>query len=179
MLRRTELADGLVLEQKTSPLGVLLVVFESRPDALPQVAALALRSGNGILLKGGKEAAHSNRALHQVVAAVLQQSGLDPAVVSLVEGRESVASLLALHDVIDLVIPRGSGALVKHIQENTRIPVLGHADGVCHVYVDEHVDLDLAVKVVVDAKTDYPAACNAMETLLLHGALVPDGRAAR
>lgn len=167
LVRSTELASGLVLEQRTSPIGVLMVIFESRPDALPQVAALALRSGNGLLLKGGKEAVHSNRALHRIVTEALAPE-VDPAVIGLVETREAIADLLALDHVIDLVIPRGSAAMVRHIQENTRIPVLGHADGICHVFVDADADVDMACRIAVDSKTDYPAACNAMETLLLH-----------
>ncbi len=166
-LRQTELADGLNLRQVTSPLGVLLVIFESRPDALPQVAALALRSGNGLILKGGKEAARTNRALHEVITGALRPD-VPSAVIGLVETREEVGDLLALDDVIDLVIPRGSNAMVRHIQANTQIPVLGHADGICHVYVDAAADLDMARDIVLDAKTDYPAACNAMETLLVH-----------
>ena len=168
-LRSTELAEGLVLEQVSAPIGVLLVIFESRPDVLPQVAALAVKSGNGLLLKGGSEALHSNRCLHRVVVEALD---LGP-VVGLVESRSEIADLLALDGLIDLVIPRGSNALVRHIQENTRIPVLGHADGVCHVYVDAAADLEKALTVVLDAKCDYPSACNAMETLLVHEGLDP------
>ncbi len=169
VLRRTELAEGLVLEQRTSPLGVLLVIFESRPDALPQIASLALRSGNGLLLKGGSEAAHSNAALADLIRRAIAPLPADA--VTLVETRTDVAELLALDDVVDLVIPRGSNAMVRRIQDSTRIPVLGHADGVCHVFVDAAADLGAAERVVVDSKTDYPAACNAMETLLLHRAL--------
>jgi delta-1-pyrroline-5-carboxylate synthetase len=166
VLKRTEVAEGLQLVQHTVPLGVLLVIFEARPDALPQIAALALRAGNGVLLKGGAEAVHSCRALHQVLCEAV--APLPSEIIGLVEGRASVAELLALDDVIDLVIPRGSAALVRHIQENTRIPVLGHADGVCHVFVDAAADPDKARRIVLDSKTDYPAACNAMETLLVH-----------
>lgn len=166
VLRRTELADGLVLRQETAALGVLLVIFESRPDALPQIAALALRSGNGLVLKGGREATRSNRALHQVITAAL--APLPPEVIALVETREDVADLLQLDDVLDLVIPRGSSAMVRSIMDRTRIPVLGHADGICHVYLDAGADLERALPVVVDSKVDYPAACNAMETLLVH-----------
>jgi delta-1-pyrroline-5-carboxylate synthetase len=166
-LQRRELGPDLFLTKVTAPIGVLLVIFESRPDALPQVAALALRSGNGLLLKGGREAAHSNRALHAVITDALAPD-VPAAAVSLVETREQISDLLALDDVIDLVIPRGSGAMVRHIQQNTRIPVLGHAEGVCHVFVDRVADPQKAVDIVVDSKTDYPAACNAMETLLLH-----------
>lgn len=175
VLRHTELAEGLVLRQETAAIGVLLVIFEARPSALPQIAGLALRSGNGLLLKGGSEAQRSNRALHAVLTEAM--APLPAAALALVETREAVADLLALHDVIDLVVPRGSNALVRHIQANTRIPVLGHADGICHVYVDEAADPDRARAIVLDSKTDYPAACNAMETLLVHRAL-RDGLAA-
>ncbi len=178
VLRRTELADGLVLRQETSPIGVLLVIFESRPDALPQIASLALRSGNGLLLKGGKEAARSNRALHGVIVDALAPDVPRDAIV-LLETREAVSSLLALDDVIDLVVPRGSSDLVRSIKESTRIPVLGHADGICHVYVDAAADPAMAEAIVIDSKTDYPAACNAMETLLLHASLVESGLARR
>lgn len=170
LLEARELADGLVLEKRTSPLGVLLVIFEARPDALPQIAGLALASGNGLVLKGGREASRSNVALHRVIQDALSPE-VDPAVVALVQTRDEVADLLALDDVIDLVIPRGSNALVRHVQDNTRIPVLGHADGVCHVVVDASADPDTAERIVVDSKTDYPAACNAMETLLVHRSL--------
>lgn len=178
VLRRTELADGLTLRQETSPIGVLLVIFESRPDALPQIASLSLRSGNGLLLKGGKEAARSNRALHRVIVEALAPE-VPADVIALVETREEVSSLLALDDVIDLVVPRGSSDLVRYIKESTRIPVLGHADGICHVYVDAKADVAMAEAIVLDSKTDYPAACNAMETLLLHEALVANGVARR
>ena len=176
VLSRTELADGLILRQETAALGVLLVIFESRPDALPQIASLAVRSGNGLVLKGGKEALRSNRILHEVFTSALLPE-VPAEVVALVETREDIADLLALDDVIDLVIPRGSNALVRHIQSSTRIPVLGHADGVCHIFVDTTVDLQAALPVLLDAKLDYPAACNAVETVLLHEGLVDDGRA--
>lgn len=169
-LRHTRLGAGLTLEQVTSPIGALLVIFESRPDALPQIAALALRSGNAVLLKGGREATHSNRVLAELIGEALAPD-VPPEVVSLVEGRAAVAELLGLDDVLDLVIPRGSSALVKHIKAHTRIPVLGHAEGVCHVYLAAHADPNMAEDIVVDAKTDYPAACNAMETLLIDRAV--------
>lgn len=165
-----ELAPGLTLRQETAPLGVLLVIFESRPDALPQIAALALRSGNGLVLKGGKEARHSNVALHRVITEALAPD-IPAGTIGLVQSREDIAALLVLDDVIDLVIPRGSNALVRHIQANTRIPVLGHADGICHVYVHASASADIAQRIVLDAKLDYPAACNAMETLLVDEAV--------
>lgn len=168
-LTRTRLASGLELTKVSSPLGVLLVIFESRPDALPQIASLCVKAGDGLILKGGKEAARSCAALHAVVEAACV--AVDPelaGLVAMVTSRGAVDDLLSLHDVIDLVIPRGSNALVAHITQHTRIPVLGHADGVCHVFVHESADAAKATAVVLDAKTDYPAACNAMETLLLH-----------
>jgi len=174
----TELARGLTLTKVTAPLGVVLVIFESRPDALPQIACLALRSGNGLLLKGGKEAARTNAKLREVIADEFAAFGIPKECVCLIEGREAVADLLKLDDVIDLVIPRGSNALVTYIQNNTKIPVLGHADGVVHMYVDADADLDMASKLAIDSKTDYPAACNALETLLIHDSLVAAGGAA-
>jgi delta-1-pyrroline-5-carboxylate synthetase len=172
VLAARELAEGLVLRQVSSPIGVLLVIFESRPDVLPQVAALALKSGNGLVLKGGKEATRSNRVLHRVLREAI--APLPASCVELVETRTQIAELLELDELIDLVIPRGSNSLVRHIQGSTRIPVLGHADGVCHVYVDAAADLEQAIPLVVDSKCDYPAACNAMETLLVHRDVDPE-----
>lgn len=169
---KRELADGLLLSQITVPIGVLMIIFESRPDSMPQISALALASGNGLLLKGGKEAANSNEAIHKVIGDAIEKGSggkITRDIISLVTSRGQVADMLKLDDVVDLVIPRGSNALVSYIKANTRIPVLGHADGVCHVYVDKSAtDSSLVSKLVVDAKTDYPSACNAMETLLLH-----------
>ena len=156
-LSKMEIAPDLILEQVTAPLGVLLIIFESRPDALPQIASLAIRSGNGLLLKGGKEAARTNAALHQVIVGCMPRFGVAKDAIVLVEGREAVADILKLNDVVDLVIPRGSNDLVSYIQNNTKIPVLGHADGVCHVYVDADADLAMACKLAVDSKVDYPA----------------------
>ncbi|KAI9154505.1 hypothetical protein LWI28_027257 [Acer negundo] len=175
ILRRTELADRLILERTSCPLGVLLIVFESRPDALVQIASLAVRSGNGLLLKGGKEAGRSNAILHKVITSAIPNT-VGEKLIGLVTSREEIPDLLKLDDVIDLVIPRGSNKLVSEIKESTKIPVLGHADGICHVYVDKSADMGMAKKIVLDAKIDYPAACNAMETLLVHNDLASHGR---
>ena len=172
-IRRTELDDGLELTQVTSPLGVLLIIFESRPDAVIQIGSLALRSGNGVLLKGGSEATHSNRILVACLRDALAAEDLDPDAVIGIEGRQAVAELLQQDASIDLVIPRGSGELVRSIQASTRIPVLGHAEGVCHLYLDADADPEMAVKLAVDGKCDYPSACNATETLLVHRAFLP------
>ncbi|CAH8360414.1 unnamed protein product [Eruca vesicaria subsp. sativa] len=174
VLKKTEIADGLVLEKTSSPLGVLLIVFESRPDALVQIASLAIRSGNGLLLKGGKEARRSNAILHKVITDAIPKT-VGGKLIGLVTSREEIPDLLKLDDVIDLVIPRGSNKLVSQIKNSTKIPVLGHADGICHVYVDKSCNVDMAKRVVSDAKLDYPAACNAMETLLVHKDLEQNG----
>ena len=167
-LVRRELDDGLILEQVRAPLGVLLIIFESRPDAVIQIGSLALRTGNAVMMKGGSEALHSNRALTNVLREAVEAAGEDADVVQNVEGREAVAQLLELDHDIDLVIPRGSAELVRSIQQRSRIPVLGHADGICHVFIDAAADPTMAARVTVDAKTDYAAVCNAVETLLLH-----------
>eukprot|EP01032_Pedospumella_encystans_P019640 gene19640-22333_t len=180
LLSRTEIAQDLVLDKVNTAIGVLLIIFESRPECLPQIAALALRSGNGLLLKGGKEAERSNAALSSIVADAIKDGSegkVSTDVVSLVTSRNDIDSLLKLDHVIDLVIPRGSNALVSHIKNNTHIPVMGHADGVCHVYIDAEADLVKAERIVIDAKTDYPSACNAMETLLIHQKHVDSGAA--
>lgn len=174
VLKKTELSDGLILEKTSCPLGVLLIVFESRPDALVQIASLAIRSGNGLLLKGGKEATHSNSILHKIITAAIPDK-VGAKLIGLVTSRDEIPDLLKLDDVIDLVIPRGSNKLVTQIKESTKIPVLGHADGICHVYVDKSASMDMAKCIVLDAKIDYPAACNAMETLLVHKDLLKTG----
>ncbi|XP_068488910.1 delta-1-pyrroline-5-carboxylate synthase-like isoform X1 [Phaseolus vulgaris] len=174
ILKRTELADKLVLDKISCPLGVLLVIFESRPDALVQIAALAVRSGNGLLLKGGKEAKRSNAILHKIITSAIPNT-VGATLIGLVTSREDIPDLLKLDDVIDLVVPRGSNKLVSQIKDATKIPVLGHADGICHVYVDKSANMDMAKQIIRDAKTDYPAACNAMETLLVHVDLSRNG----
>ncbi|KAL5550271.1 hypothetical protein UlMin_000447 [Ulmus minor] len=174
VIKRTELPEGPVLEQVSCPLGVLLVVFESRPDALVQIASLAIRTGNGVLLKGGAEAKRSNAILHKVITSAIPWIVGDD-LIGLVTSREEIPDLLKLDDVIDLVIPRGNNSLVSQIKESTKIPVLGHADGIFHVYIDKLANMDMARRIVLDAKINYPAASNAMKTLLVHKELSING----
>ncbi|MES2390432.1 MAG: glutamate-5-semialdehyde dehydrogenase [Acidobacteriota bacterium] len=159
---------GLKLEKISVPLGLLAVIFEARPDAVTQIAALALKSGNAVLMKPGREVEKTAAALVDVLRGALEHEGLPKEAIELVIGRERVAEVLGLHGIVDMVIPRGSKQLVEHVQSNTRIPVLGHSEGVCHIYVDRDYDEALALRVIEDAKTDYPAACNAVETVLVH-----------
>lgn len=165
----TLLDEGLRLRRVTCPIGVIAAVFESRPDALVQIASLCLKSGNAAILKGGREAARTNRALAALLSeAASQQEGVPRAALQLLEAREEVEALLSRDDVIDLIVPRGSNEFVRHIKSRSRIPVLGHADGICHLYVDRAADLGMAVALALDAKTQYVAVCNAIETLLVH-----------
>lgn len=165
-LAARELDDGLELYRVAVPIGVVATVFESRPDALVQIAALALKSGNAVVLKGGSEASESNRALHEAI--VDATADLPDGWAAHIEAHEEVDRLLELDDRVDLVMPRGSSEFVSYVQEHTQIPVLGHTEGVCHVYVDEAADLEMAANVAFDAKVQYPAVCNAVETLLVH-----------
>ena len=163
-----KLASGLILQRKTVPIGVIGVIFESRPDAFIQISSLALRSGNAAILKGGSEASQTNEAIFNALRSGLNKSSLDGNALCLLTSRKDSLSMLHLDKEISLIIPRGSNELVKFIQSNTRIPVLGHADGICHLYIDYESDINLGIKVALDSKVQYPAACNAVETLLIH-----------
>ena len=166
-LGRTELDTGLELHKVTCPIGVIGIVFESRPDALVQISTLCLKSGNAALLKGGSEAEHTNKALAKVICEAGENTGLPAGWLALLETRDDVAEMLKADQYIDLIIPRGSNQFVRYIMDNTNIPVLGHADGICHVYIDREADLDMAEQIVVDSKCQYTAVCNAAETLLV------------
>jgi glutamate-5-semialdehyde dehydrogenase len=166
-LRATELDVGLELYKVTCPIGVIGVVFESRPDALVQISTLCLKSGNAVLLKGGSEAEKTNAVLAEVIAETDEETSLPQGWIHLLQTRQEVTDMLALDDYIDLIIPRGSKDFVRHIMDNTSILVLGHAEGICHLYVDADADLDMAVSIMVDSKCQYVAVCNAAETLLV------------
>jgi len=164
----TPLAEGLTLHKVPCPLGVIGIVFESRPDVIPQVSALCLKSGNAVILKGGTEAEETNALLVTIWQDTLAQFDLPVEAVNLVRTREDVSAMLELHGLIDLIIPRGSKDFVNYIAAHSSIAVLGHGEGICHIYVDEEADLEKAWKICLDAKTSYPAACNAVETILVH-----------
>ncbi len=170
---KRELSKGLILERKTVPIGVLGVIFESRPDAVMQISSLAIRSGNGVMLKGGSEANLTNTAIVKALQEGLSESDLDKNAICLLTSRKDSMAMLNLEKYINLIIPRGSNELVKFIQENTRIPVLGHADGICHLFIDIEANLEMALSVALDSKIQYPAACNAIETLLVHKDIAP------
>jgi len=170
---KRELSNGLTLERKTVPIGVLGVIFESRPDAVMQISSLAIRSGNGVMLKGGSEANLTNTSIVKALQEGLDESGLDKNAICLLTSRKDSMAMLNLEKHINLIIPRGSNELVKFIQENTRIPVLGHADGICHLFIDIEANLEMALSVALDSKIQYPAACNAIETLLVHKDIAP------
>ncbi len=172
-LLSTELDEGLELYKVTCPIGVIGVIFESRPDALVQISTLCLKSGNGVLLKGGSEARETNRILAEVIVEASKEAGLPADWLALLETREDVGEMLKMDEYIDLIIPRGSNEFVRYIMDNSRIPVMGHADGICHCYVDADADLPMAVRIVVDSKTQYVAVCNATETLLVDEKIAP------
>jgi glutamate-5-semialdehyde dehydrogenase len=168
ILSQVELDDGLMLYQVTCPIGVIGAIFESRPDAVPQISALCLKSGNAVILKGGSEAKNSNRILFKLISAAAQKNSIPKGAIQLIETREEVTQMLKLDNYISLIIPRGSNKFVKYVQEHTKIPVLGHSEGICHVFVDKDADIKKAIDICFDAKCQYPAVCNAMETMLVH-----------
>jgi glutamate-5-semialdehyde dehydrogenase len=167
VLDRIELDEGLELEKVSCPLGLLAVIFEARPDAVTQISALAIKSANAVVLKPGREVERTARAIVENIRAALRSRAIPEALVTNIQQRAEVRELLKLDDLIDLVIPRGGYDLVRYVQSNTRIPVLGHSEGVCHIYVDAAADFDMALEIIDDAKTDYPAVCNAVETVLV------------
>lgn len=167
-LLATELDDGLELYRVTCPIGAIGVIFESRPDALVQISTLCLKSGNGVLLKGGSEAVETNRVLARIIISASEAAGIPEGWCSLLETRYEISELLKQDKYIDLIIPRGSNEFVRYIMDNTNIPVMGHADGICHCYIDSAADPRMALRIAIDSKTQYVAVCNAMETLLVH-----------
>lgn len=172
-LMATEITQGLNLYKVTSPIGVIGVIFESRPDALIQISSLCIKSGNSVLLKGGREALGTNQILTELVRRVLSESSLPADSAQLLETREDVAEMLKEDTLIDLIIPRGSNSFVRYIMDHSRIPVLGHSDGICHVYIDRDADPETALRVAVDSKVQNVSVCNAMETLLIHDEIAP------
>ncbi|HOM03205.1 MAG TPA: glutamate-5-semialdehyde dehydrogenase [Acetivibrio sp.] len=172
-LLSTELDEGLELYKVTCPIGVVGIIFESRPDALVQISTLCLKSGNGVLLKGGSEASQTNKILAQIITEATEEVGIPSNWLKLLETRADVNEMLKMDKYIDLIIPRGSNEFVRYIMDNSNIPVMGHADGICHCYIDEDADIDMAIRIVVDSKTQYVAVCNATETLLVHKNIAP------
>jgi len=164
-----ELDAGLNLYKISCPIGVLGIIFEARPDVITQISALAIKSANAVILKGGKEAINTNKATFEIITKALNEvNGFPKNAINQVFSHDDVARMLDMNDYIDLIIPRGGNSLVKFIKSNTKIPVLGHADGICHILIDETADLEMATNIVIDSKTQYPSACNAVETLLIH-----------
>lgn len=165
----TELDDDLILRHVTCPIGVIGAIFESRPDAVPQISSLCLKSGNAVILKGGTEAQNTNKVIVSLLASAAGQvEGVPETAIQMIETRAEVAEMLDQDQYINLIVPRGSNAFVRYIQENTKIPVLGHSEGICNAYIDKSADIEMAVRVVLDSKLQYPAACNALENLLIH-----------
>ena len=168
-LMATELDKGLELYKISCPIGVIGVIFEARPDVIPQIVSLAIKSANALILKGGSEASNTNTALIYIINDALEQVDEFPyGAINLIQTREDVKELLKMEEYVDLIIPRGGNALVKYIKENTKIPVLGHADGICHIYIEESADIEMSVNLCIDSKTQYPSACNAVETILIN-----------
>ena len=164
-----ELDEGLILKKVTTPIGVLGIIFEARPDVIAQISSLAIKSGNAVILKGGSEANNTNSAIFEIIKEALDKTeGFPKYAVNLVYSHDDIKKMLDMDGYIDLIIPRGSNKLVKFIQEKKKIPVLGHASGICHIFVDKSADFDMAEKICIDAKTQYPTACNAVETILVH-----------
>ena len=168
-LLKRQLDDGLILTKKSCPIGVLGIIFEARPDVISQISSLAIKSSNAVILKGGKESVNTNKAIMEIIQEALAKTeGFPENVLTQVFTRDDVRNMLSMDKYIDLIIPRGGNNLVKFIKENTKIPVLGHADGICHIFVDASADLEKAKRVIIDAKTQYPSACNSVETILIH-----------
>ena len=164
-----KLDEGLDLYRVSCPIGVIGVIFEARPDVIPQICSLAIKSANAVLLKGGKEAYNTNVILAKLIKEALEKTGAFPTdTINLLFSREEVAQMLTMDKYIDLIIPRGGNALVQYVKNNTKIPVMGHADGICHIYIEEDADVEKATAICIDAKTQYPSACNAVETILVH-----------
>jgi glutamate-5-semialdehyde dehydrogenase len=163
-----ELDEDLTLYRVSCPIGLIAVIFEARPEAMPQILSLCLKTANALILKGGSEAEHSNRILFQLMQNAVIKAGLPGEALALIETRAQISEILQANESVDLIIPRGSNDLVRYIQSNTRIPVLGHADGICHIYVDNEAELGKAEALIIDSKIQYPSACNAVETVLLH-----------
>ncbi|NMA67432.1 MAG: glutamate-5-semialdehyde dehydrogenase [Clostridiaceae bacterium] len=167
-LLSTELDNDLELYKVSCPIGIIGIIFESRPDALVQISALCLKSGNAVLLKGGREASLTNRVLYETILAATNEAKIPENWINLLESRDEVSELLKQDKYVDLIIPRGSNEFVRYIMDNSKIPVMGHADGICHCYIDEDADIERAVSIAVDSKTQYVSVCNALETLLVH-----------
>ena len=164
-----DIADGITLKKISCPIGVIGVIFEARPDVISQISSLAIKSSNAVILKGGSEALETNKTIFNIINSAISSVNDFPAnVVNLIFSRDDVKQMLSADEYINLIIPRGSNSLVKYIKSNTKIPVLGHADGICHIFIDEFADIDKAVNIVIDAKCQYPSACNSVETVLIH-----------
>ncbi len=173
ILWEREIADGIILKKQSCPIGVIAVIFEARPDVISQISALAIKTSNAVILKGGSEAVNTNNVIFEIISNTLNQiSDFPKNIINLIHSRDDVNELLKADKYINLIIPRGSNALVKYIKENTAIPVLGHADGVCHIYIDEFADIDKVLNICTDSKCQYPSACNSVETILINEKLL-------